>query len=193
VKFNRGTVASGKRRAGGRAQSGHFLPFFCISTQKIFFFSFIDLYPPLSTFIGMVWRGRTRGGGARPDGSDCAPLWRKTPRAAADGMPSGPVLTFVARNLMVLTGVSHSEGNVKANLEKSAGGGAHSTFLGGFFLVSSPNLMGAGGLRLGLEIENWSSFTWKISRMEAVSTFFAEMVKMRGPPFRPGELPALET
>ena len=52
VKFNRGTVASGKRRAGGRAQSGHFLPFFCISTQKIFFFSFIDLYPPLLGWSG---------------------------------------------------------------------------------------------------------------------------------------------
>jgi hypothetical protein len=100
-----------------------FLPLFANSSQKTFFFTFIDLYPPLSTFIGMVRRRRRRGAGARADGSDCAPLWRKTPRAAADGKPSGPVLTFVAPNLMLLTGVSHSEGNVKADLEKSAGGG----------------------------------------------------------------------
>jgi hypothetical protein len=97
------------------------LPLFAISSQKIFFFTFIDLYPPLSTFIGMVWRRRTGGAGARPDGSDRAPFWRKTPRSAADGMPSRPLLTFVARNLMLLSSVSHSEGIVNANLEESAG------------------------------------------------------------------------
>ena len=117
----RGTVASGKRRAGERARPCHFLPLFAISSQKIFFFTFIDLYPPLSTFIGMVWRRRTGGAGARPDGSDRAPFWRKTPRSAADGMPSRPLLTFVARNLMLLSSVSHSEGIVNANLEESAG------------------------------------------------------------------------
>jgi hypothetical protein len=34
-------------------------------------------------------------------------------------MPSGPMLTFVTPNLMLLTGVSDSEGIVKPNLEKS--------------------------------------------------------------------------
>jgi len=28
-----------------------FLPFFAFRHKKIFFFTFIDLYPPLSTFI----------------------------------------------------------------------------------------------------------------------------------------------
>jgi hypothetical protein len=82
------------------------LPFFAIVchfvTKKLFFFTFIHLYPPLSTFIGMVRRRRTREAGGRPDGSDCAPLWRKTPSAAADGMPSRRLQTFVAPNLMLL-------------------------------------------------------------------------------------------
>jgi len=30
-----------------------------------------------------------------------APLWRKTPCAAADGLPSRPVLTFLASDLML--------------------------------------------------------------------------------------------
>jgi hypothetical protein len=55
-----GITRTGRRTGGpgctGSLRPGHFLSLFAISSQKTFFFTFIDLYPPLSTFIGMVWR-----------------------------------------------------------------------------------------------------------------------------------------
>ena len=94
------------------------LPFFAIVchfvTKKLFFFTFIHLYPPLLGWSGTEGHaGRARG---RTEGT--VPLWRKTPCAAADGMPCGPLLTFVAPNLMLLSRVSHSEGIVKATFRQ---------------------------------------------------------------------------
>jgi hypothetical protein len=97
------------------------LPFFAVVchfvTKKLFFLpllAFIHLYPPLLGWSGTEGHaGRARG---RTEGT--VPLWRKTPCAAADGMPCGPLLTFVAPNLMLLSRVSHSEGIVKATFRQ---------------------------------------------------------------------------
>jgi hypothetical protein len=61
VKCHPGHSRQWQEASGERARPSHFLPFLAICHKKIFFFTFIDLYPPLSTFIGMVWRRRRRG------------------------------------------------------------------------------------------------------------------------------------
>ena len=70
--------------------------------KKVIFSTFIGLYPPLSTFIGMVWHRRTCGAGARPDGRDCATLaqdplrggGRNAVRAVADVCRPQPHAAF---------------------------------------------------------------------------------------------------
>jgi len=64
------------------------------------------------------WGVLGRGGRKRL----CASLAQNAPRhARPDGWASGPVLSFVPSGLMLLQGVSHSEGFVKANYGKSFG------------------------------------------------------------------------
>ena len=94
--------------------------FFAFRHKKYFFLpllTFIDLYPPL-----LGWSGAEGDAGRRTAG-------RKRVRATlAQDPPRGGGRNAVPADaddcrpiLMLLTGVSHSEGIVKAYLEKSAG------------------------------------------------------------------------